>query len=385
MRNYLQACLLTSLIALTACNTIEHRSEAIAKVPLSPVQNKISAQLLWKNNTGKGIGRFGSRLNLSLSHNNFIAADNQGQVYAINQKNGAVVWRTALKQVITAGPLAYGHLAYVGLHNAKLTALNTSTGVQAWQAPLTSEMFATPMSHEGTVYVHTLDGGLTALSEQDGRQLWRYSLNTPTLLLRSGSRPVIYKDHVITAFANGKVVAMQRMDGTVAWEQELAKPKGRSDIQRMVDLSADPILAGDMLYVVGFKGPLAAIDAQDGNIQWKANVQSVAGLEVDAKNIYVSDAAGVVQAVKRDNGENVWQQPALTGRRLTKPLLYKNIIFVGDEEGYLHGLAASDGHLLARFKIDGSGLEAPLFMQQDILYISANNGNIYAYQIQSGK
>jgi len=64
--------------------------------------------------------------------------------------------------------------------------------------------------------------------------------------------------------------------------------------------------------------------------------------------LYITDTDGGVWAFNRFTGELLWQQQALKHRGLTAPALYGNSLIIGDQEGYIHWLAQSDGHLLAR-------------------------------------
>ena len=55
---------------------------------------------------------------------------------------------------------------------------------------------------------------------------------------------------------------------------------------------------------------------------------------------------------------------------------------VADSEGYLHLLSQTDGHFVARAKVDGSGVNAPMVTDGERLYVLANDGSITAYAFE---
>jgi outer membrane protein assembly factor BamB len=57
----------------------------------------------------------------------------------------------------------------------------------------------------------------------------------------------------------------------------------------------------------------------------------------------VADADGVVVAVNRSSGAELWRQDALRMRRLTAPTPIGQSVVVGDFEGWLHWLDVYTG------------------------------------------
>jgi outer membrane protein assembly factor BamB len=197
------------------------------------------------------------------------------------------------------------------------------------------------------------------------------------LALRRSSVPVVTKDYIVSGFANGKIVAINRTDGTVNWSADVATPKGRSDIQRMVDISADLVVKDEVVYVVSYQGNLTAFALHTGQVIWEREVSSYAGIVVDHRNVYVSAANGDVLAFDRHTGGSVWVQKALHGRDLSRPEIQKNTIIVCDEDGLIHWLDKKRGQLIGRYKFTGKGgIEAPPIVYADDLYLYGRNGKV---------
>lgn len=374
---------LTTLL-LAGCAGIEHRSETIPKRPLPAVQkSKPTAQLLWSNNIGSGVAGRDAKLNLAMTPDLLVSGDMKGNLFALNRQNGQVRWRIKTPFSITSGPTILQNVVIVGTRDANVLAYRLEDGKLLWKTSVPGEVLAAPQGFQDTIYVNTLDGSLIALSLKEGRERWRYSLDTPSIVLRRSSSPLVAGNYIVVGFANGRLVALHRMDGSVAWEKEISIPKGRSDIQRMGDVSADPVINNGMVYAVSYQGRLAALSLQTGNALWEKEMSSYSGLTVSGSLLFVSDAKGHLFAVDRQSGRTVWEQAALEGRRLTKPVILGNQLVVGDEDGYLHWFSQADGAYLNRLQIDAKGIDMSPVLSNNQLYVLGRGGKIAVYHLKA--
>ena len=120
------------------------------------------------------------------------------------------------------------------------------------------------------------------------------------LTLRGTSSPAVLRGGVIAGFANGKVAALTLANGFQIWETSISIPQGRSELERLVDVDANPVIVGDTVYVVSFQGKIAIIDLRSGNLGWSRDMSSYTGLGVDYSQVYVTDEDSNVWALSRD-------------------------------------------------------------------------------------
>jgi outer membrane protein assembly factor BamB len=137
-----------------------------------------------------------------------------------------------------------------------------------------------------------------------------------------------------------------------------------------------------VVYVVSYQGRLAALNMETGIPNWERELSSYAGFALSKSVLYVSDAKGSVLAIDRRNGKNLWEQSGLQGRRLSKPEIVGNdVVLVGDEDGYLHGLSAKDGSFLTRVMVDSKGIEAPPLWDNNRIHVLGRGGKIAVYRL----
>jgi outer membrane protein assembly factor BamB len=167
----------------------------------------------------------------------------------------------------------------------------------------------------------------------------------------------------------------------VGWETNIAIPKGRTELERIVDIDGDPIIVGTAVYVATYQGRIAVIDLQSGNPGWQRDMSSYLSLGVDFSQVYVTDAESHVWALSRSTGSPVWHTEDLAYRRLTAPEPFNEYIVVGDYDGYVHLLSRYDGRIVARARVDSDGIRARPLVVDDILYVYGNSGKLAAFTL----
>lgn len=369
-------------LLLSACNTVEHRSEAIAKNPLPALcEPAIHPELWWKNTKSSGVGKSDAKLRLALSDREIVVADNKGKILALDRESGEVLWTVKTKAKITAGPALSEGRILVATDDGQVLAYQASDGKFLWCSKVTSAVLAAPLGAKGAVFVHALDGSVTALNAQNGQELWRYIAHSPSLMLRRSSSPILANNHIVVGCSNGKLVSLHRLDGMPNWEHELAIAKGRSDLQRMVDLSSDPVLGDAAVYAVSYQGQAAALKVNSGETLWDRSLSSYSGLALSNKAVFIPDSCGVLWALNRQSGKVLWKQEGLMGRQLSAPAVFYGFIVVGDEDGYLHWLLERDGSLVGRTMVDSKGIVATPIVKANTLYVLGRGGNVVAYHL----
>jgi outer membrane protein assembly factor BamB len=184
----------------------------------------------------------------------------------------------------------------------------------------------------------------------------------------------------ITGFDSGNVVALDYKTGKLAWEMTIAQARGRTDLERMVDIDGEPLVVDDTLYVATFQGRIAAVSLSTGQGRWDKDLSSHAGMDADARYVYVTDENSYVWALDRDSGRAAWKQDKLRGRAVSAPASIGEYVVVGDFEGYLHWLRRDDGKFVARTQVDDSRIIAPPFQSGGVLYAYSSSGILSAFR-----
>lgn len=313
---------------------------------------KIDVKRLWNGRFGKGSQDLYLKLLPAAYENRVYTADRDGRVLAIDASSGDVVWEERdKKRRISGGPGVGEGKVYVGTSEAQVLARDAATGKKVWVTDVSSEVLAAPRAASGIVAVRTGDGKLYALDAETGTERWVFDRTIPTLTLRGTAPAVIHGEIVLAGFDNGRLSALDANTGAELWETRLAEPSGRSELERLVDVDAEPVIMDETAYIDSFQGRVAAVSLADGSLEWTRDISSYVDVAVDDDHVYVSDERGYVWALSRSDGAAVWQQKAFRNRQLTGPLRYRDYLVVGDFEGWLHWLDAATGEVVARERV----------------------------------
>ena len=365
---------------------------------------EVRIERLWRASIGKGLGRKYLRLNPTVLANRIYAADGYGLVEARDRFTGERVWRSEISpysaakggmlsgfnffdrtdpSFVSGGVGAGGGMVMMGTTGGTVAALSASDGRELWRAYLGSEVLCQPAFGDNAVFVQTIDGRLLALEEGDGDVRWSFDIQVPVLTLRGTASPVFENGVVYAGFANGTVSAIRTENGEPIWEHRVMLPEGRSELDRIVDVDGSPLLAGPLVYAVAYQGQLKALRRTDGNALWQLDHSSHLDLAAGYGHVYVINETDAVVAIDEQTAREVWRQDGLYRRKLSSPQAFGNYLVVGDDDGYLHVLAQSDGRFLGRQKLDGKGIRSAMSVAEGrTLYVLGNSGSLQAVEIE---
>ena len=345
-------------------------------------EQEIEIDVLWKEQTGVGLDGQDVKLVPAVAYGKVITADREGLVEARDAKTGELKWSVEKELPLSGGPGIGLDTVILGTSNAEVLALNINSGEELWKVKVSSEVLSIPRVEQRIIVVRTTDGREIALSESSGEEIWTFVKSVPTLSIRGSGTPVIEDENVISGYANGKMIALRLADGKLVWETSIAIPKGRSEVERLVDLDVDPIISDGVIFIASYQGGVSGILALDGDVLWrKEEVSSFSGLSTDWQYLYLSDTESDVWQLDQRNGASLWRQKDLHQRRLTAPVVYEDFVAVGDFEGFVHWLAVSDGRQLGRIQITDEPIRAQPVVVDNIVYVYAEDGTIAALKV----
>jgi outer membrane protein assembly factor BamB len=346
---------------------------------------EIQVEVLWKESVGVGTDGQTLKLVPAIGNGRVFAADRDGLVQARDLTTGNLAWEVEIEDEnedevhFSGGPGLGAITVILGSNNGEVIALNIDSGAVLWKTPVSSEVMSVPVVANGIAIIRTTDGSVIALNEKTGQKVWSYEHNVPALTVRGTGAPLVIEDTIIEGYDNGKLMALRLKDGKYVWESSVTIPKGRSEVERLVDIDVDPIEARGVIYTASYNGGSAAVSILDGDVLWRNEaVSSHTGLSQDEQYLYISNSDGHVLQLDKRTGSSLWEQKDLHGRKLTSPVAYQGNVVIGDFDGYVHWLSSTDGRQLARVQVAGDAIDAKPIVVGGIVYIYAKDGTLAA-------
>lgn len=385
----LRSCVaLLCLVALGGCSTVKgwfdgkkDDGKPTEPMALTDITPSVTVSQLWSANAGKGEGRLGVRQGPAVADGRVYAAALEGGVRAFDLQSGQPVWSYPSKLRLSGGPGTGDGLVVVGGLDGEVIALDAANGAEKWQAKVNSEIIAAPAVGMGMVFVRSNDGRVTALDAASGERRWFWAHEVPLLSLRGNDAPVLGPGYLFVGNDDGTVTALAANDGRPLWEQAVAQPEGRTELDRMADVDGTPILDGSTLYASSFKRQTIAIDAPSGRPMWTSEHGGAGRIGVAGDRLVVSDSNGSVFGLEKTGGSALWQQPGLARRNLTAPVVQGEYAVVGDYDGYLHWLKLDNGEFAARTRVGRDALRAAPIVVDGVLVVQSVDGKLSAFRL----
>lgn len=366
-------------LVLLACTS--GKSNVEPPSPLHKFTPTANVKKIWSADVGQKEKKKQVTLAPVLDSNVLYVADPAGRVSALAMDTGRDKWRVKTKE--RTGAIGFGEgLVLLGTKKGQVIAMDRETGEIRWRATVSSEVLSPPSASDGLVVAQTIDGRVFALSVKDGTHVWSQQRAVPALSLHGTSTPLIYRGLVFCGFASGKLSAFELKTGRLVWERAVAHPRGRSEIERLIDVDAPPLVAGNTLFAASFQGRMVAINIENGRVRWSRELSTYSGMVADDRNVYVTNTAGDVLALDQGSGAALWKQDKLRARVLNGPALTARYVVVGDVEGYVHWLSKEDGQFAARRRLGGGAIRGKMIAMDDTLFVQNQRGVVAALRVE---
>ena len=357
-------------------------ADTVKPTPLTPIQTSaVDVSSAWTRSVPYSVPDHFAAIKPALTDHMIYLADPDGRITALSSDKDEIVWRRRMKARITGG-LKYGAgMLLAGTTSGEVLALQASDGALLWRRQVSSEVLSSPAIAGGIVVVRALDDTVFGLDAHSGEQRWVYKRNTPPLSLHGASMPIISGDKAIIGLADGALVALGLYDGQLIWETQIAEPKGRSELEHLVDIDADPVVVDGTVYTVTYQGHAAAVDIQTGRQLWSRNFSAYEDLKAAGDDLFVVDDKGNIWALDRATGATLWKQDKLTYRRISAPAIIDGYLVVGDFEGYVHWLDIASGFIVGRYRVGDEGVTVSPFSDGTHVYVLTDDGKLVALQV----
>ncbi|MBB1074338.1 outer membrane protein assembly factor BamB [Rhodoferax sp. 4810] len=377
--------LLTAMIALPGCGMLswfDSDEDPHPPTPLTDQSLPLTAKVAWSTRLGKGTD--GRELELApvVFKQQVYVADAHGKIAALALRDGRPTWQRDTDYPLSGGPDVLDDQLVLSSTDGDVVAFSTTDGKEKWRSQLGVALLSAPRLATDVVIAHALDDSVHALDRRTGKARWNYTSPAPTLTLHGSSTPLVQNDAAIVGLAGGRLVSLELGQGAPNWELTITPPSGRSDIERMTDIDADPLVVGATVYVAAYNGDLAAVDLPTGAILWRRALSAYAGITAADQTLYITAADDTIWAAAPQDGVGQWKQEALRYRRLTAPAVDGNYLVVGDFEGWLHWIARRDGQLAGRVRVTKASISHRPVVANGQVLVYANDGTVAAVALQ---
>ena len=186
-------------------------------------------------------------------------ATDDGYITARRWAHGQVVWHVKVGSSTESSPLVVGPHFYVGDLDGRVHCMSVATGKHVWAAKVGGAIKSSLSRSGRDVVVGDYTGQVTALNARTGRIHW---LTTSPGQIIGGSggfyaNPAVAYGRIYIANINGRVLALDAHDGSIAWVRVIPDW-----------VYSSPAVSGRTVFVGSYDHRLYALDAVTGGVRW---------------------------------------------------------------------------------------------------------------------
>jgi PQQ-like domain len=141
-----------------------------------------------------------------------------GNLYAVDARTGAEVWRFTSDRALVATPAMAGTSLLVGGFADRLYSIDASSGNQKWSFSASNWVWSRPTIDGNRAYFGDFDGNLFAVDLGSGDQTWRLALNKGAI---RGS-PALVNGTLVVGTEDGWLVGIDASSQATRWEKKLS-------------------------------------------------------------------------------------------------------------------------------------------------------------------
>ena len=294
-----------------------------------------SQKLIWKKNFySKQEKKLNILLNITHENDILIITDNLSKYYAIDLKNGELLWSKTNLTPFNSQIKIYKDKLYIVDYENILHCFSIKNGNRIWSYQTdnffvkSKKTLSIVIDNEKVIFTNSI-GDITALDANKGFLLWQTPTQNNLIYAESASLItsdiVLEKDSIFFSNNRNEFYSVNKNNGFLNWKQKI-----NSNIR--------PVITDDIIFTVSNEGFLYFIDSLRGNIiksnnlltNFKAKQRQFIkpiGIALGSDNIFLSLNNGMLIVASIQTGEII-NTFKLDGNKISKPFIFDNKLYI---------------------------------------------------------
>ncbi|WP_348540011.1 PQQ-binding-like beta-propeller repeat protein [Shimia sp. R11_0] len=291
----------------------------------------------------------------------------------------------------STGGLAYGNgTLFVTTGYGSLRALDPASGADLWEQEFQAVGSGSPTVYGDLVYAVSGDATGWALEAKTGRVAWQL-ISIPTVQnIQSPAAPAVTDRYAIFPYGSGEIQAAFRQGGVARWTASLSETLPGRSINTIGDISSDPVVAGNTIYVGNHSGRLAALDIETGARKWTADYGALSPVFPAGGSLFLVSERNELLRLNASTGERIWGQqlPQFVSNKPRKqsemhahygPVVAGGQLVVASSDELIRFYDPQSGALTYTVELPHGAATNPI-VAGGVLYVVNRKGELYAFR-----
>ena len=312
-------------------------------------------------------------------------------------RDGQTLWQRDLTPAGQRGDGASGGglaladgVVFVTSAYGRLHALDAASGETRWTHRFDAPVKGAPTVVGDRIYVVAADSSAWALETRDGKVDWQLPGTPSPASMVGGAAPATAGDLVLLPIPSGELIAARRDTGMERWRRVIAGQRPGMAYAGVTDITGDPVVVGDTIHVGNQSGRVMALNRSDGSIRWTADEAAYGAVWPVGDALFMLSDRNRIVRLDAQSGARVWAQdlPLFTDTRERRraeifghygPVLAGGRLVVASNDGLLRMFDPASGEMVESLDLPSGAAAAPIVVDRT-LYVVSRDGRLHAYR-----
>ncbi|WDM84985.1 PQQ-like beta-propeller repeat protein [Ehrlichia sp. JZT12] len=257
--------------------------------------------------------------------------------------------------------------------NDNVYGIDFNTGEIKWQKSLRSVIAGSPIVVNNNLVVVTVDNFLYSFNIANGALSWSIQESLPEVKSYNSLSSTSYGEVVIVSFSNGKIVALNSLNGLKMWEADIS-----SNIVNSIPFNNGVSLQSTegTVIVVDKLHNISNIDIESGKTRWSKNLRVQNVSQIEGTDI-IGIIDGKLTLLNISTGEFLWQYDLLRHGKSkiqwSTPIVKDGHVFIISSDGCVVVVDSKSGDLKLVNYILSSSYYVPIFVNSSVYFVTNKN------------
>lgn len=373
-----------------------HRNGALGQPVAHPALRENLARV-WSAPIGQGTGTRHRITAMPVAAGGRIYTLDSRAMVTATSTSGETLWQRDLRpdwarrDSASGGGLAVaGGRLYVASAFGQLVALDAATGADVWTQRFDAPVTGAPTVVGNRLYVMSTDSTAWAMDTENGRLLWESRGAPAPSSIVGGASPAVAQGMLVLPYPSGDLAGLMQQDGIELWRKRVAGSRPGRAYAGIRDITADPVVVGDTVFVGNHSGRVMALALRGGETRWTAREAAMGPVWVAGGSVFLISDEGRLVRLDASSGETIWavRLPHFVARRDRDrteivahhgPILAGGRVIVASGDGALRSHDPVSGELVSSVEIPRGAATAPIVVD-GTLYVVSNDGMLHAFR-----
>ncbi len=323
---------------------------------------------------------------------NLCNVSTKGLLRCINVSNDEILFEIDLKieteesYDVFRGGLAYFDERIILVDGyGQIKVINSIDGKIIWQKNISLPILSAPTIYRGNIYFITSNNKIYSLDLISGETKWSFQTVFDDKKSLQTGVPAAVENIIIVPFSNGEIIAFLYDTGRIIWSENASKISSLSNFD-IKDIAANPVIDNDKIFTISNNGRLLATNLIDGSLAWSIEISGSNSPILSNNQMYIVDDDARLICLKKDTGKIYWITQLDKNKKGKKsgksnnwkgPYLIDSLLYLISEHGEVVSVSPKTSEILSTKSLNISGIiNNPIIVSKNI-YLMDSNSNIY--------